>query len=95
MTIARKNYIIGEENFYGGENMKKFEVLLSSTNDVKVFVNTVTKYDFDIDLTSGRYVVDAKSIMGIFSLDLSKPITLEVHNDDCDELVEELKPYIQ
>jgi len=75
--------------------MKKFEILLSSTNDVKVFVNTVTKYDFDIDLTSGRYVVDAKSIMGIFSLDLSKPITLEVHNDDCDALIEELKPYIQ
>lgn len=75
--------------------MKKFDVLLSSTNDVKVFVNTVTKYDFDIDLTSGRYVVDAKSIMGIFSLDLSKPITLEVHSDDCDALIEDLKAYIQ
>ncbi len=75
--------------------MKKFEILLNSTNDVKNFVNAVTKYDFDIDLTSGRYVVDAKSIMGIFSLDLSKPITIEVHCDDCDALVEELKPYIQ
>ncbi len=75
--------------------MKKFEIMLSSTNDVKVFVNTVTKYDCDIDLTSGRYVVDAKSIMGIFSLDLSKPITLEIHSDDCDSLVEELKPYIR
>ena len=75
--------------------MKKFEILLNSTNDVKNFVNAVTKYDFDIDLTSGRYVVDAKSIMGIFSLDLSKPITIEVHSDNCDALVEELKPYIQ
>ncbi len=75
--------------------MKTFNVLLSSTNDVKNFVNIVTKYDFDIDLTSGRYVVDAKSIMGIFSLDLSKPIKIEIHSDNCDALVDELKPYIQ
>ena len=75
--------------------MKCFNIMLHSINDVKSFVNSVNKYDFDVDLTSGRYVVDAKSIMGIFSLDLSKPITLEVHSDDCDALVEELKPYIQ
>ena len=75
--------------------MKTLEILLSSINDVKNFVNTVSKYDYCIDLTSGRYVVDAKSIMGIFSLDLSKPIKVEIHNDDCDDLVAELKPYIQ
>lgn len=75
--------------------MKTFNVLLSSINDVKNFVNIVSKYDYDIDLTSGRYVVDAKSIMGIFSLDLSKPIKVEIHNDDCDKLADELKPYIQ
>ncbi len=75
--------------------MKTFNVLLSSINDVKNFVNIVSKYDYDIDLTSGRYVVDAKSIMGIFSLDLSKPIKVEIHNDDCDKLANELKPYIQ
>ena len=75
--------------------MKKFNVLLGSINDVKNFVNIVTKYDFEIDMTSGRYVVDAKSIMGIFSLDLSKPIAVEVHSDDCDTLLAELKPYIQ
>ena len=75
--------------------MKTFNIKLNSINHVKTFVNAVNKYDFDVDLTSGRYVVDAKSIMGIFSLDLSKPITLEVHSDDCDALVEELKPYIQ
>ena len=45
--------------------MKTFNLLLGSINDVKDFVNTVSKYDFDVDLTSGRYVVDAKSIMGI------------------------------
>lgn len=75
--------------------MKTLQILLSSINDVKNFVNTVSKYDYCIDLTSGRYVVDAKSIMGIFSLDLSKPIKVEIHNDDCDDLVAELKPYIQ
>ena len=57
--------------------MTTFNISLSSINSVKNFVNAVNKYDFDVDLTSGRYVVDAKSIMGIFSLDLSKPIILE------------------
>ena len=75
--------------------MKTFTVVLSSINDVKNFVNIVTKYDFEIDLTSGRYVVDAKSIMGIFSLDLPKPIKVEAHSADCDKLLEELAPYIQ
>ena len=57
--------------------MATFKIMLSSINDVKDFVNIVSKYDFDVDLVSGRYVVDAKSIMGIFSLDLSKPIEAE------------------
>jgi len=75
--------------------MKEFTVLLSSINDVKAFVNVVTKYDFEIDLTSGRYVVDAKSIMGIFSLDLSKPIDLAIHAEsNMDEIMEVLKPYL-
>ncbi len=64
--------------------MISFNVMLSSINNVKDFVNTVNKYDFDVDLTSGRYVVDAKSIMGIFSLDLSKPILLNAHDDGAD-----------
>ncbi|MDY3030261.1 MAG: HPr family phosphocarrier protein [Clostridia bacterium] len=74
--------------------MKTFNMLLSSINDVKDFVNIVSKYDFDVDLTSGRYVVDAKSIMGIFSLDLSKPIKVEVHADDCDSFMDELSRFI-
>ena len=74
--------------------MKSFNIALKSINDVKDFVNTVNKYDFDVDLTSGRYVVDAKSIMGIFSLDLSKPIKVEVHSDNCDQFVEEIKNFI-
>lgn len=75
--------------------MKTFDLLLSSINDVKDFVNIVSKYDFDVDLTSGRYVVDAKSIMGIFSLDLSKPIDLNIHaENDIDTILAVLKPYI-
>ena len=62
--------------------MKSFNILLKSINDVKDFVNISNKYDFEIDLTSGRYIVDAKSIMGIFSLDLSKSIKVEVRSDD-------------
>lgn len=75
--------------------MRTFNIMLSSINDVKNFVNIVNKYNFDVDLTSGRYVVDAKSIMGIFSLDLSKPIKVEVHSEDADAFVDELKPFIE
>ena len=73
--------------------MKTLNILLKSINDVKDFVNIVSKYSYDVDLTSGRYVVDAKSIMGIFSLDLSKPIKVEIHTDDCPEFLEALAPF--
>ena len=73
--------------------MKTLNILLKSINDVKDFVNIVSKYSYDVDLTSGRYVVDAKSIMGIFSLDLSKPIKVEIHTDDCPEFLEALEPF--
>ena len=59
--------------------MKTVQISLNSIDKVKAFVNDISKYDFDFDLVSGRYVIDAKSIMGIFSLDLSKPIDLNVH----------------
>ena len=74
--------------------MKSVEIKLASIEDVRNFVNIVSKYNMDIDLMSGRYVVDAKSIMGIFSLDLMSPIKLTAHCDDCDALFAELKPYI-
>lgn len=62
---------------------------------VKSFVNEVTKFDNEFDLVSGRYVVDAKSIMGIFSLDLSKPITLNIHTDEnVDKILDTLKDYL-
>lgn len=74
--------------------MKKVTITLAAINDVKNFVNIVTKYDFDVDLISGKYVVDAKSIMGIFSLDLSKPIEVQIHSDDCDAFMDEIKSFI-
>ena len=74
--------------------MKTFNLMLNSINDVKDFVNIVSKYDFDVDLTSGRYVVDAKSIMGIFSLNLSKPIKVEVHDENCDKFLDEVRRFM-
>lgn len=75
--------------------MKTVQISLNSIDKVKSFVNEITKYDNDFDLVSGRYVIDAKSIMGIFSLDLSKPIDLNIHAEDgTDEVMEALKPYI-
>lgn len=74
--------------------MKTLQITLNSIDKVKSFVNDITKFDNDFDLVSGRYVIDAKSIMGIFSLDLSKPIELNVHaTDNMDEILDILKPY--
>ena len=71
--------------------MKTVKISLNSIDKVKAFVNEVTKYDAEFDLVSGRYVIDAKSIMGIFSLDLSKPIDLNIHSEnDVDEILEKL-----
>lgn len=75
--------------------MKTVQISLNSIDKVKSFVNDISKFDCDFDLISGRYVIDAKSIMGIFSLDLSKPIELSIHTEDnLDEIMEVLKPYI-
>ena len=73
--------------------MKSIQISLQMASSVKEFVNIVQKYAYDIDLRSERYVVDAKSILGIFSLDLSKPINVEIHSDTCDDLIAELKPF--
>lgn len=75
--------------------MKTVKICLNSIDKVKAFVNDITKFDSDFDLVSGRYVIDAKSIMGIFSLDLSKDIDLNIHSEDnTDSILEILKPYI-
>lgn len=76
-------------------SMKTVKISLNSIDKVKSFVNDITRFDYDFDLVSGRYVIDAKSIMGIFSLDLSKPIDLNIHAEDgLDNILEALKPYI-
>ena len=74
--------------------MKTVTINVGSIDKVKSFVNDITKFDSDFDLVSGRYVIDAKSIMGIFSLDLSKPINLNIHGDeDNAEIMEVIKKY--
>lgn len=75
--------------------MKTVKISLNSIDKVKAFVNEVTKYDAEFDLISGRYVIDAKSIMGIFSLDLSKPIDLNIHSENnIDEILAKLDEFI-
>ena len=75
--------------------MRTVPISLNSIDKVKSFVNDLTKFDVDFDLVSGRYVIDAKSIMGIFSLDLSKPIDLNIHAENgIDEILNTLAPYM-
>ena len=74
--------------------MKSVEISLNSIDKVKSFVNEIAKFDSDFDLVSGRYVIDAKSIMGIFSLDLSNPIQLVAHTDDATKFLDEIKEFI-
>ena len=75
--------------------MKTVQISLNSIDKVKSFVNDITKLNNDFDLVSGRYVIDAKSIMGIFSLDLSKPINLNIHaEENMEDILKVLAPYI-
>ena len=74
--------------------MKTVQIRLSLVYNVNRFVNIVGRYPFDMDLRAGRHVVDAKSILGIFSLDLSRPITLEIYQDDCGDLLQEIQPFV-
>lgn len=73
--------------------MKSIKISLQMAQKVKEFVNITQSYAQEILLKSGKYVVDAKSILGIFSLDLSQPITVEIYSDDCDELLAQLKKF--
>ena len=75
--------------------MKSVLIRLSLVENVKKFVNIVSRYPFEMDLRAGRHVVDAKSILGIFSLDLSRPITLEIYSDDCEQLLADIQPFME
>lgn len=76
--------------------MTTVSISLNSIEKVKSFVNEIAKFDCDFDLISGRYIIDAKSIMGIFSLDLSQQITLKIHanENELPAILDALKPYI-
>ena len=97
MSATLKMFIENDKEIKEVIPMKTVQISLNSIDKVKSFVNDITKFDYDFDLVSGRYVIDAKSIMGIFSLDLSKPIDLNIHADngaDVDKILEVLTPYI-
>ena len=73
--------------------MKSVTIKLTQAEEVKEFVNTVNRYAYEMDLRAGRHVVDAKSILGIFSLDLSRPISLEIYADQCDDLLRDIQRF--
>lgn len=75
--------------------MKSITISLDSIEKVKEFVNTIHCYEGDFDLASGRYIIDAKSIMGIFSLNLSKPLRLDIYNEeDLPKILTSLTPFM-
>jgi hypothetical protein len=95
-SIKNHYYLTCEDEYVlRRSKMKTVQISLNSIGKVKSFVNTISQFEFDFDLISGRYVIDAKSIMGIFSLDLSKPIDLAIHTEEnLDEIMEVVKPYL-
>ena len=74
--------------------MQKTKITLSSVQDIRAFVNEVTMLDYEVDLEQGRYIVDAKSIMGIFALDTLSPITVVAHTDSADAFFAKIKDFI-
>lgn len=65
---------------------KKITINLNAVSDIKKFINVVSTFESDIDIISGHYVCDAKSIMAVFSYDLSKPVQVEIHSVDENEI---------
>ena len=74
--------------------MQKINITLSNIQDIRKFVNEVTLLDYEVDLEQGRYIVDAKSIMGIFALDTLSPITLVAHSDDTEDFFAEIDEFV-
>lgn len=70
-------------------------VLIDTIDKVKDFVRTTSQFDAELDLISGRYVIDAKSILGLFSLDLTSPVRLRIEGDssEIDSVLDAMKPY--
>ena len=74
--------------------MTKLNISLPSIDDVKGFTSLMNNYDYEAEIVSGKYAVDAKSIMGLFSIDLGQPLELVIHSDNCGGLLEKLEKYI-
>ena len=70
-------------------------IKLNSIDKVKEFVRVITNFDNDFDVRSGRYTVDGKSILGIFSLDLARPLELDIYGENIEEVVEALRPFAE
>ena len=74
--------------------MQAVTVTLTQVNEVQQFVNLVSRFPFDVDVVSGRYTVNAKSLLGVYSLDLGRPLQVLLYSDDCEELKKQLEPYM-
>ena len=74
--------------------MKEMKIKLTNVQDIRDFVNEVILVAYEVDLVQGRYVIDAKSIMGIFSLDLLSPITLKAHTDYAEDFFEKIAKFV-
>lgn len=85
--VRRADY---ERSFF----MTTAKIHINTIEDVKKFVSIVAGCAYDVDIVSGRYAIDAKSIMGIFSLDLSKDLELKIHSDDCADFLDDIKDFI-
>ncbi len=68
-------------------------IMLKNMDDVKKFVDIACSKDYDIELMSGKYIINAKSIMGVFSLDLTKPVVMVAHCDTVAELSRQIAPF--
>lgn len=91
--VRRSDLWIIQPNWQGGI-MKHIHIRLQSISDVKDFVRIANTFPCEVDLSSGRYVVDAKSMMGLLSLDLTKPVTVTIHRDIDQNLIDQLKPFV-
>jgi phosphotransferase system HPr-like phosphotransfer protein len=90
-------YLLSSFNRKEGVNMtaKKIKFTGDVIEDIKKFVAIVSRFSCDVDVVSGRYVVDAKSIMGWFSLDLSQPISIMIHSENCDDVLAQIADFIE
>ena len=70
--------------------MKAVDIILDNNVNISQFVNITNRYPYTILLRQGRYLVDAKSVLGVCSLQRNKPVQLEIYADDCNGLLDDL-----